>query len=343
VRRRGRRHEDAVSRTLRALVADDDTPARAHLCRLLGESGVRVVAECASGRAVLAALATTRCDLVCLDVRMPDLDGLAVARGLAAARRPVVVFTTGFADYAAAAYDLDAADYLLKPLSAARVREAIRRVRLRLRAGDPEEGADVAGGHAPAGPREMWGARGAPELRDGPTPVGMLDPGTEPDPGGTDPGGTRRPLPGRPALAVVVPRLFLTAGDHHLAVPPEAISYIEARGTTCVVYGDAGAIAVRAPLGRFERVLCAHGFLRTHRAYLVNLRRVRALVPWSRHVHTLLLDGPQETHVPVAKSRLAAFRRSVIWLAAGGAHGAGLAGPRGDRGRREPGVGPRDR
>lgn len=276
-----------MTRILRALVADDEGPARAHLCALLGDSGVRVVAECASGRQVLAALQGTRPDLVCLDVRMPDLDGLEVARHLGSARRPVVVFTTGFADYAVAAYDLDAADYLLKPLSAARVREAVRRVHARLRGAE-------AGPAAPGGPG-------------------------------------------------VVPRLFLAAGDHRLAVRPESITYVEARGTACVVYGDAGTVTVRAPLARFEQALRAHGFLRTHRAYLVNLCRVRALVPWSRHVHTLLLDGPQETHVPVAKSRLAALRRSVIWLAAGGAHGAGVAGARGGRGRREPGAWPGDR
>ncbi|MDR7482406.1 MAG: LytTR family DNA-binding domain-containing protein [Armatimonadota bacterium] len=273
-----------MTRILRALVADDEAPARAHLRELLDESGVRVVAECASGRQVLAALEAARPDLVCLDVRMPDLDGVEVARHLGPARRPVVVFTTGFADYAAAAYDLDAADYLLKPLSAARVREAVRRVHARLRS-------------AEAGP----------------------------------------------AAPGVVPRLFLAVGDHRLAVPPASIAYVEARGTACVVYGDAGTVTVRAPLARFEQALCAHGFLRTHRAYLVNLCRVRALVPWSRHVHTLLLDGPQETHVPVAKSRLAAFRRSVIWMAAGGAHGVGAAGARGGRGRGEPGTRPRDR
>jgi DNA-binding LytR/AlgR family response regulator len=287
-----------VNRALRALVADDEPPARAHLCGLLTASGVRVVAECATGREVLATLARVPCDVVCLDVRMPDGDGVEVARHLASGRRPVVVFTTGFSDYAAAAYELDAVDYLLKPLSAARVREAVRRVRLRLRRalGSPEEGA-----------------------------------------GGLDAGGRVAGSGER------VPRLFLAAGDHHRAVAPEAIVYVEARGTTCVVYGDAGTVAVRAPLRRFEQVLGPCGFLRTHRAYLVNLRRVRALVPWSRHVHTLLLDDAQETHVPVAKARLAAFRRSVIWLAAGGMHGPGVAGTRGDRGRGKPGVGTGDR
>ncbi|MDR7554813.1 MAG: LytTR family DNA-binding domain-containing protein [Armatimonadota bacterium] len=288
-----------MSRALRALVADDEPPARAHLCGLLAASGVRVVAECASGQEVLAMLARVPCDVVCLDVRMPDGDGVEVARHLASSPRPVVVFTTGFADYAAAAYELDAVDYLLKPLSAARVREAVRRVRLRLRrtGSSPERGTEsVASGVA----RHAGG------------------------------GGS-------------MPRLFLAAGDHHRAVAPEGIVYVEARGSTCIVYSDVGTVAVRAPLRRFEQALGAFGFLRTHRAYLVNLRRVRALVPWSRHVHTLVLDDAQETHVPVAKSRLAAFRRSVIWFAAGGVHGPGLAGARGDRGRREPGPGTRDR
>ncbi len=289
---------------LRAVIADDEPGARWHLRALLEGCRVHTVAECATGGDVLATVARVSPDLVCLDVRMPDPDGVEVARRLAGCVRPVVVFTTGYADYAAAAFDLDAADYLVKPLTAPRVTEAVRRVRVRLRrveAGFPEVGVGIPGAA----------------------------------------------LPG---VTLPISRIFIPAGDHRLALAPEAIRFVEAREGACLVHADDGVHPVRTPLARLEQMLAPHGFLRTHRAYLVNVSRVRALVPWSRHVHSLLLDEGKETHgkethVPVAKSRLAAFRRNVIWIAETGGlhHGPWDQGQGGDRRRRKPGSGPGDR
>lgn len=257
----------AVS-TLGAVIADDEPLARSHLRTLLEDCGVRTLGECSTGREAVAA-AQSRPDLLCLDVRMPDLDGLDVARRVRTAirsdmrdARPVIVFTTGYADYAAPAFDLDAADYLLKPLTAARVEEAVRRVRARL--------------SRPAG-SEMS----------------------------------------------KVPRVFLPQDDHHVALAPEAIRYAVAHQRFCEVHTDGETHRLRARLSRLEELLAPYGFVRTHRAYLVNLRRVRALVPWSRHVASVLLDDGGETHIPVAKSRLSVLRRSVVWIAAGGGRPAG--------------------
>jgi DNA-binding LytR/AlgR family response regulator len=117
--------------TLRAVIADDEAGARAHLRLLLEDCRVRTVDECATGVDTIQAVRRTRPHVVCLDVRMPDLDGLQVARQLGGAA--ALVFTTGFSHYAAEAFELDAADYLLKPLSASRVADAVRRVRARVR------------------------------------------------------------------------------------------------------------------------------------------------------------------------------------------------------------------
>lgn len=269
---------------LRAVIVDDEAGARAHLRALLAPLGVEAAAECAAGAEALRAAAALRPDLVCLDVRLPDGDGLEVARHLPSALP--VVFVTGYAEHAADAFALDAADYVLKPLSAARLREALRKVRRRLAAPPPAAAS-------------------------------------------------------RPAVA----RVFVPAGEMHHALAPEGILYVEAQGGVAVIHADDGPHRVPGPLGRLEVALARCGFLRTHRAYLVNPRRVRALVRWSRHAHTLLLDDGQETHVPVAKTRLAAFRRHVIWIPRSGRSpgGAGAAGQGGDRERREPGVGPGDR
>lgn len=271
---------------LRAAIADDEPAARWHLRGLLEICGVRTVAECATASDVLAVIVGTPPDLVCLDVRMPDADGIEVARALVTRPRPAVVFTTGYPDYAAAAFDLDAVDYLLKPLTLARVAEAVRRVRSRLRVTGP---------------------------------------------------------PVQPTASPA--RILVPVADHHRALAPETIRFVEAQHRGCVLHADDRSYQVSVTLATLERALAPCGFFRTHRAYLVNLRRVRALVTWSRHAHSLLLDAGKETHVPVAKSRLAAFRRNVIWIAKAGGlgHGSGPQGQGSDRGRREQGIGPGDR
>lgn len=301
---------EASPPALAAIIADDEPGARRHLGGLLERCGVRLVGECATGGAVLEALAGPAPDLLCLDVRLPDLDGVEVARRLSVGRwpvgrrpvvrRPVVVFATAYGEYAAAAFDLDAADYLVKPFTAARVAEAVRRVRARL----AEDG--LPAGEPHGGSNRGW---------TGATP-------------------TER-----------VARLFIPHDDHRVALAPEAIVYVEARDGLSIIHADDGAHLLPVPLARLEGLLAPHGFLRTHRAYLVNLRRARALVPWSRHAHTLLLEGGQETHVPVAKSRLAAFRGSVIWIphVRGGRDGPGTARQGRDRIRCEPRPGAGDR
>lgn len=114
---------------MRILIADDEMPARQRLRRLLAEHvGGDVVGEAASGREALAAVERTRPDLVLLDIRMPDGDGLSVAHAL---RRldvpPAVVFVTAHADRALAALEAGAAAYLVKPVIGERLAAAIER------------------------------------------------------------------------------------------------------------------------------------------------------------------------------------------------------------------------
>ncbi|MDR0182701.1 LytR/AlgR family response regulator transcription factor [Lysobacter arvi] len=115
---------------LRAVVADDEAMSRARLCRLLGQMpGVAVVGECADGDEAIASIRRLRPDVVFLDVRMPALHGFGVIDALPHALRPQVVFVTAHAEHALRAFDADATDYLLKPFSAERLRDALMRVR----------------------------------------------------------------------------------------------------------------------------------------------------------------------------------------------------------------------
>jgi two-component system LytT family response regulator len=105
--------------------------------------GIDIVGEARHGREALERIEATDPDLVFLDVRMPELDGLAVLRSLQAAGRvPGIIFVTAYDRYAVAAFEHHAIDYLLKPFDEERVRVAVDRARQRLDAGTPDALAD---------------------------------------------------------------------------------------------------------------------------------------------------------------------------------------------------------
>ncbi|GGM25850.1 LytR/AlgR family response regulator transcription factor [Promicromonospora citrea] len=113
----------------RALIVDDEAPARAELRFLLEELGqVQVVGEAANGEEALLLLRSLPYDLVLLDIRMPGGSGLEVAAALRDLPNPPrVIFTTAYPDHAVEAFDLAAADYLVKPFDAARLARALER------------------------------------------------------------------------------------------------------------------------------------------------------------------------------------------------------------------------
>ncbi|HEX6087033.1 MAG TPA: response regulator [Thermoanaerobaculia bacterium] len=115
---------------LQALIIDDEPLARARLRTLLERDGcVDVVGEAAHAVQALRLVAELSPDLLFVDVRMPGQSGLQLLEQLDPSRQPVVIFTTAYPDYALAAFDVFAADYLLKPLDGDRVLRAINRAR----------------------------------------------------------------------------------------------------------------------------------------------------------------------------------------------------------------------
>ena len=115
----------------RALIAEDELPQRRRLCELLGElwPELEIIAECGDGLAALEALTGQRPDVAFLDIRMPGLTGLEVAR---AADATHVVFTTAYESHAFDAFEHAAVDYLLKPIRRERLGQSIVRLKQRL-------------------------------------------------------------------------------------------------------------------------------------------------------------------------------------------------------------------
>ncbi|HMJ49478.1 MAG TPA: LytTR family DNA-binding domain-containing protein [Burkholderiales bacterium] len=117
---------------LRIIIADDETPARNRLRELLADCAPsfphELVGEAANGREALELLSKVPADLLLLDIRMPEMDGIEVARHLLSLpQMPAVIFTTAYDLYAIQAFEVNAVDYLLKPVRSERLLAALQR------------------------------------------------------------------------------------------------------------------------------------------------------------------------------------------------------------------------
>ena len=116
---------------MRIVIADDEAPARKRLQKLLANStfkdGIDIIGEAEDGVEAVDFLSKNKADVLFLDIQMPGYDGFEVLDRLHPDNRPVVVFTTAFDEYAIRAFDANAVDYLLKPIPADRLDEALTR------------------------------------------------------------------------------------------------------------------------------------------------------------------------------------------------------------------------
>jgi two-component system, LytTR family, response regulator len=238
--------------SLRVLAVDDELPALEDLVRMLEASpAVGRVESAASAEEALVALGDGHdIDAVFLDVRMPGLGGLELARVLRRFERPpAVVFVSAFDDAAVSAFELAAVDYLVKPVSRRRLDEAIERVARR------------------AGP-------------------------AEPSPAEDE------------TLAVDA----LRGGGTRL-LPRSSVLYLQAHGDYVRVASTEGRFLLRARLSDLEDRWAAHGFVRVHRGFVVNLRRVVEVRPRLNGTAVLVMaDGGE---VPIARRQVGELRRKL--------------------------------
>jgi two-component system LytT family response regulator len=241
---------------IRVLIVDDERPAREGLrLRLEGRDGLEVVGEAASAPAALQLISKHAPDLLFLDVRMPGMNGFELLQRIPAAQRPWVVFVTAYDRYAIRAFEMNAIDYLMKPIVPRRLDEAIARART---ARTHQFLARTLGSLA----REF---ERAPE--------------------------TSAPVPPEPG---VVERLSIRDGDGYRVVPVERIRWIQAVGNYVALHVEGRELLHRATLQELERSLPSQRFARIHRGAIVNLAEVAALHPISHgDFRVVLRDGTE--------------------------------------------------
>jgi two-component system LytT family response regulator len=246
---------------IRVAIVDDEEPARLVLREYLdGEAGVSVVAECANGFEAVKAVSELKPDLLITDIQMPKLDGFEVLDLVG--RETNVIFATAYDEYALKAFEVHAIDYLLKPFSRDRLREALARARARLAAGR-------AGGDSGAG------ASGA-----------VID-------------AAALARAARPAGAWIT-RIVIRDGAEVHVVPIDRVDYVEAQDDYIAVHAGERTLLKDQALGSLESQLDPRRFVRIHRSYLLNLDRLSKLEPETKDTKAAVLrDGRR---LPVSRS-----------------------------------------
>ena len=118
---------------LTVLIADDEPLACRRLCSMLSErDDVLVIAECGNGTETISQIKQLGPDLVFLDIQMPELNGFQVVEAMMGNSQPVIVFVTAYSDYAIDAFEVEALDYLVKPVSAERLDKSIERAKTKI-------------------------------------------------------------------------------------------------------------------------------------------------------------------------------------------------------------------
>jgi two-component system LytT family response regulator/two-component system response regulator LytT len=253
-----------MSAEIRALVADDEQPAREELCFLLAQiEDVKVVGQAENGISALEAINTLVPHVVFLDIQMPGLTGFEVANLLLQGGSPApwFVFVTAYDQYAIEAFEVNAVDYLLKPVEQKRLDQAVDRVRQRLSLGQP---------------RDERLERLVRMMSDR----------------------TRR----RDQLALKV-------GDRFLLVQAEDVIYASVDGDTIIVATTqlAGTSNYRT-LDELQARLDPDLFWRVHRSHLVNISKIKEIVPWFSRNYMLRMKDGKGTEIPVSRSQTKRLR-----------------------------------
>jgi two-component system, LytTR family, response regulator LytT len=255
---------------LKVVVVDDEQLAREELGYLLTQiGGIEIVGEADNGQQALETIEELEPDLVFLDVQMPGLTGFQVARRLAdRSEAPHVVFVTAFDQHAIQAFEVNAIDYLLKPVDPARLDQAIQRARRRINSERNDSGA------APVGLEQIEKlVQMVAERRDR-----------------------------RDQLAVKVGERFLLVQSDDIVFASLADEVI----TVCA--GPHTGTSNFRTLDELQARLDPDVFWRVHRSHLVNINKIKEIVPWFSRNYILRMKDEKATEIPVSRTQTRRLR-----------------------------------
>jgi len=264
-----------MTMTLRAIVADDERPARQFLVTMLRSfEDVDIVGEAKSGKETMRLIEQTQPDLAFLDLQMPEMDGLSIVRSLRQGRIPLVAFVTAFEEHAVSAFEIEALDYLLKPVDRDRLRTTIDRAHERLERASlaEQEHFDSASFGSAQDRRDRQSAPADGEL---------------------------------PALAErYIDRLPIRKQDDIYLLPVHRIASVVSEGELMhVTTIDKERYTMNYRLKTLEAKLDPKRFLRVGRGALVNVETIRKITPMPGGSYLMTLTNTQQLRVSRSQSR----------------------------------------
>ena len=256
---------------LKVLVVDDEQLAREELCYQLQRlAEVEVVAQAGNGLEALSAVDRVEPDLVFLDIQMPGLTGFEVARSLLSRgpdTSPALVFVTAFDQHAIEAFEINAVDYLLKPVEPARLEQAVDRARRRIESGRSTTA---------AGP-----------LNDQLEQIVKMMAGRQ----------VRRD------------QVAIKVGERFMLVQAEEIIFASlADESINIVTGQVAGTSNYRTLDDLQARLDPDVFWRVHRSHLVNINKIKEIVPWFSRNYILRMKDAKGTEIPVSRAQTKRLR-----------------------------------
>jgi two-component system response regulator LytT len=264
---------------LRTVLVDDEQLARDELGFLLGQvGGVEVIGHAGNGVEALTTIGRLQPDLVFLDVQMPGLTGFEVARKLLDnGPGSQIIFVTAYDQRAIEAFEVNAVDYLLKPVDPIRLETALDRVRKRISSDRHANGDD--GGRRPAGVNGISND----ELEKIVALVAERH--------------SRRD------------RLAIKVGERFLLVQADDVIFASmADDSITVVTRQHSGTSNYRTLDELQARLDASVFWRVHRAHLVNINMIKEIVPWFSRNYLLRMKDEKATEIPVSRTQTRRLR-----------------------------------
>lgn len=248
-----------------ALIVDDEQPARDELAFLLkGLSDVEVVGQGKNGVEAVNLIRELNPQVVFLDVQMPGIDGFGVIKKLLEkkVRLPFFIFATAYDHYAVQAFEVNAIDYLLKPIARTRLEKAVGKIRRELEAVEPTQ-----------------------QKLDRLVQLVEERPVAQPN------------------------KLLVKSGGRLVLVDSDDIIYASIEdGVITVVARDLEGQSNFRTVEELQSNLDPNSFWRAHRSYLVNINRIREVVPWFKSSYQLKMDDRKQTEIPVSRAQTRRLR-----------------------------------
>jgi len=244
--------------SIKALIVDDEKLARDEMRFLLGsEKDVEIVAEASGGREAVALVREKKPDIVFLDIQMPEVNGFQVVHELVETGDiPLIIFATAYDQYAIRAFEVNALDYLLKPIDRERLGEALARARRAM----PQ--------------REEFAMR------------------------------LRKLAEGIRIKTSFLPRIVVRKGEEPAVVDVERVAMLRREGYRVTAHTDEGKFPTNyRDLDEVEIQLDPAIFIRLGGDYLVNIRAIADVVPWSGGNFMMTLEDADKTEVRLNRSQ----------------------------------------